>query len=136
MFSDKKSKSNTTSNQGERGRNIIGKTTTIIGDIISDGDFRVEGTIEGSIKTSGRLIIGKEGCVKGKANCKNADIEGTFTGNLNVENLLTLKETAKVQGDVVMDKLAVATGAIFNVTCVMKDGVKDLHGKEQAKKTS
>ena len=134
MFSDK-SKSNTTTNP-ERGRNVIGKTTKITGDIVSEGDFRVDGTIEGSIKTSGRLIIGKEGRIEGKAMCKNADIEGTIIGNLHVDNLLTLKETANVQGDVVMDKLSVAPGAIFNVKCVMKGGVKELHGQGQNKKTS
>ena len=134
MFSDK-SKSSKVSNP-ERGRNIIGNTTTIKGDIISEGDFRVDGIIEGSIKTSGRLIIGKEGKINGKAWCKNADIEGVLIGSLQVDNLLTLKETANVQGDVVMDKLSVSPGAIFNVKCVMKGGVKELHGEGQSKKTS
>ena len=134
MFSDKSKSKNTTN--PEKGRNIIGKSTTITGDIVSKGDFRVDGTIEGSMKTSGRLIIGKEGRIEGKISCKNADIEGTVIGNLQVDNLLTLKETANVQGDVTMDKLSVAPGAIFNVKCVMKGGVKELHGQEQSKKTS
>jgi len=131
MFSDKKSKSSESGQVADR--NIIGKNTTFIGDIISEGDFRIDGTIEGTIKTSSRIIVGKEGKIKGKAVCKNADIEGTVNGELMVENLLNLKETANLQGDVSMDKLSVAPGAIFNVNCVMKGGVKDLHNGKKGK---
>jgi len=135
MFSEKKSKSSNANQVADR--NVIGKKTTFIGDIISEGDFRIDGTIEGSIKTSGRIIIGKEGKIKGKVACSNADIEGSVTGELIVENLLTLKQTANIQGDVTMDKLSVEPGAIFNVNCVMKGGVKDLHnGKGKSEKTA
>jgi len=108
MFSDKKTKSSNTNQMADR--NIISKNTTFIGDIISEGDFRIDGTIEGTIKTSGRIIIGKEGLIKGKATCSNADIEGSVSGELNVDNLLTLKTTANIQGDVTMDKLSVEPG--------------------------
>lgn len=132
MFSEKKSKTSNTPNQSAQ-INVIGQNTTFIGDIISEGDFRVDGTIEGSIKTSGRIIIGKGGSIKGKATCVNADVEGTINGELNVENLLTLKETAIIQGDVAMEKLSVAPGAVFNVNCAMKGGVKDLHNDKKGK---
>ena len=135
MFSDKKTKSSNTNQIADR--NVIGKNTKFIGDIISEGDFRIDGTIEGTIKTSGRIIIGKEGLIKGAAICSYADIEGAVSGKLNVENLLTLKATANIQGDVAMDKLSVEPGAIFNVSCSMKGGVKDLHnGKGKSEKTA
>ena len=135
MFSEKKTKSSNTNQIADR--NVIGKNTTFIGDLMSEGDFRIDGTIEGTIKTSGRIIIGKEGLIKGTATCSNADIEGTVSGELNVENLLTLKATANIQGDVTMDKLSVEPGAIFNVNCSMKGGVKDLHnGKGKTEKTA
>ena len=135
MFSDKKNKSSNTNQVGDR--NIIGKNTTFVGDIISEGDFRIDGTIDGSIKTSGRIIVGKEGVIKGKTTCSNADVEGNISGVLNVENLLTLKSSANIQGDVSMDKLSVEPGAVFNVNCVMKGGVKDLHNeKGKSEKTA
>lgn len=129
MFSDKKTKPNSVSQTTER--NIIAKNTTFIGDIISEGDFRVDGTIEGSIKTSGRIIIGKDGIIKGKTNCTNADVEGTISGELTVKQLLTLKQTANIQGDVNMGKLSVEPGAIFNVNCSMKGGAKELKHNEK-----
>ncbi len=135
MFSDKKNKTGTSNQVAER--NIIAKNTTFVGEIISEGDFRVDGTIEGSIKTSGRIIVGKDGAIKGKTNCTNADVEGSISGELIVDQLLTLKETANIQGDVTMDKLSVAPGAIFNVNCSMKGGVKSLSdGKGKSEKTA
>ncbi|MFA5298267.1 MAG: polymer-forming cytoskeletal protein [Lutibacter sp.] len=77
-------------------RNVVGKNTSIVGDIKSDGDFRIDGSVEGTIKTGGRLVIGASGSVNGKIICDNADIEGIFSGELLVNNLLTLKATAKI----------------------------------------
>ena len=136
MFSEKKSKPNNTNQTA--GRNILAKNTTFIGDIISEGDFRIDGTIEGSIKTAGRIIVGKAGVIKGKTTCTNADIEGSISGELTVKQLLTLKQTANVQGEVSMSKLSVEPGAIFNVNCSMKGGVKELkqNGKGKSEKTA
>ncbi len=136
MFSDK-SKTNTSSNQIAE-RNIIGSNTTFVGDIISEGDFRIDGTIEGTIKTSARIIVGKNGIIKGDVTCSNADVEGTITGSLSVDQLLTLKQTANIQGEVTMDKLSVEPGATFNVTCSMKGNVKALNqnGSKKSEKTA
>jgi cytoskeletal protein CcmA (bactofilin family) len=131
MFSEKKDKP-----QGSAERNIIGSNTVIKGDVISEGDFRIEGKIEGSIKTSGRVIIGKTGLAKGKIECTNADIEGNFSGELFVDNLLTLKATAKISGDVVINKLSVEPGAEFNATCSMKSSVKSLKNDTAKKEKS
>ena len=100
--------------------NRIGKGTKIIGDIISDADFRIDGSLEGNVKTSGRVVIGKTGLIKGKVECLNADIEGKFSGELHVSDILALKASAHIQGDVVAGKLAVEPGATFNASCTMK----------------
>ena len=117
--------------------NVIGKNTTIIGDIISEGDFRIEGIVEGNVKTNGKIVIGESGTVKGKINCTEADIAGEFSGEFYASNLLTLKSSAKISGDVVISKLAVEPGAEFNATCVMKSGVKELkNGQSKQEKTA
>jgi cytoskeletal protein CcmA (bactofilin family) len=114
-------------------RNIIGKNTSIVGDVISEGDFRIEGKVEGTIKTAGRVVIGESGSVSGKVECNNADIEGKFSGELFVNNLLTLKATATISGDVVISKLSVEPGAEFNATCAMKGSVKELKNEQTSK---
>ena len=132
MFSEKKE------NQSQvLERNIISKNTEIIGEIISEGDFRIDGKVDGTIKTSGRVVIGTTGIVKGKVDCAFADIEGNFSGELNVSALLTLKASSNVSGDVIVSKLSVEPGASFNATCSMKGNVKGLnHGKSSKEKTA
>ncbi|MFY0602352.1 MAG: polymer-forming cytoskeletal protein [Flavobacteriaceae bacterium] len=116
-------------------RNVLAKNTTIVGDINSEGDFRIDGTLEGTLKTNGRVIIGAEGFIKGKVDAMNADIEGKFSGELFVNNTLTIKATANISGDVVIGKLSVEPGATFNATCSMKGAVKELNQNEQQKTT-
>jgi cytoskeletal protein CcmA (bactofilin family) len=126
MFTDKKNNQNQ-----DLERNIISKNTSISGDIHSEGDFRIDGLVEGTITTSGRVVIGSEGTVKGTVECLNADIEGAFFGKLIVNELLSLKSTAKINGEVFVNKLSVEPNATFNATCSMKSGVKELNTNER-----
>lgn len=124
MFSGKKTirmASDTTSQQ-----NTIAKGTVITGDIISEGDFRIEGTVQGNIKTPGKVVIGKTGIINGTLKSANADIEGKFTGKLLLSDMLSLKSSAHVEGEVIVGKLAVEPGANFNATCSMKGSLKDV----------
>ncbi len=101
-------------------RNVIAKNTFITGEIKSDGDFRIDGTLEGSLNTKGRVIIGVEGFVKGNIEASNADVEGKISGKLIVNKTLTVKAAANISGDVVVGKLSIEPGATFNATCAMK----------------
>lgn len=132
MFSEKKSSPNQVLE-----RNIVGKNTSLVGDIKSEGDFRIDGKVEGNIKTSGRVVIGQEGSVDGTIECAHADIEGKFSGKLNVDEMLSLKATATISGEVVLGKLSVEPGATFNASCNMKGSVKALKNEQtKAEKTA
>ncbi|NAS31659.1 polymer-forming cytoskeletal protein [Flavobacteriaceae bacterium R38] len=123
MFSDNnKNAKNRMTTESSGQPNRIGQKTKIKGDFISEGDFRIDGTLEGSVKTSGKVVIGREGSIDGKVECVNADIEGNFSGELNVSNILSLKSTAQIEGQVHVAKLAIEPGATFNATCDMKGG--------------
>lgn len=128
MFTDKKrgNMAETTNQQ-----NLIAKGTTITGDIISDGDFRIEGTVQGNVKTPGKLVLGRTGFINGTLKGANADLEGKFSGKLILSETLSLKSTAHVEGDVEVGKLAVEPGATFNATCVMKGSIKELSNRGQ-----
>ena len=117
----------------EMERNVVAKNTKIVGDVIAEGDFRIDGTLEGTLKTNGRIIIGVEGVVKGNVEAENADIEGNVSGKLIVEKTLIVKATANISGDVVIGKLSVEPGASFNATCVMKSAVKQLKNTDDQK---
>lgn len=126
------SKENNMSKATTMERNILAKNTTIVGDLSSEGDFRIDGTLEGTLTTKGRVIIGQDGVVKGTVDCENADIEGKFSGDLKVNTMLTIKATANISGDVVIGKLSVEPGASFNATCSMKGAIKELNYNEQS----
>lgn len=116
-------------------RNVIAKNTKITGQIVSEGDYRIDGVLEGDLTTKGRVIIGSGGVVDGTINALNTDIEGTFSGVLNVENILTIKASAHISGDVIVGKLSVEPGAAFNASCAMKVASKVLNiedGKKAA----
>ena len=133
MFSDSKKAKSTTS--GVNQQNRIAQGTKIIGYLVSEGGFRIDGEIEGNVNTQGKVVIGPSGKIKGTLICSNADIEGKFSGTLKVSGILSLKSTAHVQGDVEVGKLAVEPNATFNATCVMKGTVKELNGDSGQQKT-
>ena len=100
--------------------NRIEKNTKIKGEIVSEADFRIDGKLDGNLKTSGKVVIGKDGYIHGKVECVNADIEGSFNGELLVSDLLSLKSSAVIEGTVFVSKLSVEPGATFNASCSMK----------------
>ena len=99
----------------------IEASTKVKGEILSEGDFRIDGTLEGSIKTDGKVVVGKEGNIKGSVSCTNADVEGKINGNLLVSNTLSLKSSSRIDGEVIIGKLIVESGATFNATCSMNN---------------
>ncbi len=112
--------------------NIIGQGTSILGDINSNGDIRIDGTLKGSIKTEGKVVLGKEGVIEGDVVCQNADISGTIKAKITVSNLLSLKETAKLNGDIVTNKLSIEPGAEFTGSCSMGAVIREIKNAEQA----
>ena len=115
-------------------RNVLAAGTLITGEIKSDGDFRVDGTIEGTIEIKGRIVIGQTGKIDGTMICTNAEVEGSLSGKVHVNDLLSLKQTAKITGDVTVGKLAIEPGATFDATCTMKGSVKNINEGSATKK--
>lgn len=118
MFAENKKGKTTVESFNQQ--NTIAKGTTITGDIFSDSDFRIEGTIQGNIKTPGKVVLGKTGIINGTLEGANADIEGKFSGKLMLTDTLSLRSSAFVEGEVEVGKFSVEPGATFNATCVMK----------------
>jgi cytoskeletal protein CcmA (bactofilin family) len=112
---------------------IIEKTTKIVGDITSQADFRIDGNVEGTINTTGKVVVGEEGIVFGKITCTNSDIAGMVKGSLDVSGILSLKSSAKIEGDVLAGKLAVEAGANVDANISMKGAkkMKALSGNEK-----
>lgn len=81
--------------------------TQIIGNIITQHDIRVDGEIDGEIKTEGKLVIGESGKCKGKVQCKNVDISGSFDGVLTISELASLRDKCVFVGELHTDQLSI-----------------------------
>lgn len=99
--------------------NSLVKGTVVEGTVRAESDIRVDGAIYGDLTCSAKVIIGPTGEIKGEVKCLSAIIDGKFEGKLTVEDLLTVRETASVIGDIKTGKLIVQAGAVFNVSCDM-----------------
>jgi cytoskeletal protein CcmA (bactofilin family) len=108
--------------------NLIGAGTTIEGDITTNGDMRIDGTLTGMIHVKGKLVVGPAGSVEGEIICQNADVSGTIKGKIGVAELLSLKSSAKLTGDIITNKIAIEPGAAFSGTCSMGGIIKDIKG--------
>jgi cytoskeletal protein CcmA (bactofilin family) len=101
--------------------NLIGETTNINGDLITDDDLRIDGIVNGNIKSNKRIIIGTTATIKGNISANTIEINGKVNGNIEASDILILKETAILEGDIAVTKLSIQTGAKFNGKCTMND---------------
>lgn len=133
MFSEKNKAVNSDLTKEQ---NKIAQGTIFKGEIESQGSFRIEGKVIGNLKTPGKIVVGETGYIEGQIECENADFEGEFKGQLKVKKLLTLRSTAKIEGEVFTDKLSIEPGAVFNATCSMKGAVKSLTKNAKKEQTA
>ncbi|WP_319500542.1 polymer-forming cytoskeletal protein [uncultured Draconibacterium sp.] len=99
--------------------NILGEGTLIKGDISASSDIRIDGQLVGNLEAKGRVVIGPKGNIEGTVKCNNVEIAGFIKGKVTVDELLNMKASAKIEGDIVAGKLAVEPGATFTGTCAM-----------------
>ena len=99
--------------------NIVSFGTKVTGEIESDGDMRIDGSLSGKIKAKGKVVIGKDGVVDGEIHCKNTDISGKVNATMEVKELTVFKATAVFTGDVTTSKISIEIGARFTGNCKM-----------------
>lgn len=105
---------------------MIGAGTTITGDLLSNGDIRIDGILKGNLKGKSKIIIGTDGVVEGNIEGLHADIMGHVTGTIKVQELLYLHGSTEVNGDIFAGKLQIEPTAVFNGKCNMGANVVEL----------
>lgn len=106
--------------------NIIGKGTILNGDIETFGNLRIEGKIVGNIKTKSKIALGQSSQIEGNILAQNAEIAGGVKGKVEVTDILILKPTAVINGDIITNKIIVESGATFNGGCKMGNASKEI----------
>jgi cytoskeletal protein CcmA (bactofilin family) len=115
--------------------NIIRKGTVITGDVTCSGDIRIDGTLNGTLISEGKVVVGESGIIEGQVTCKNADISGTIKATISVKELLQLKATANINSDINTNKLSIEPGANFTGSCNMGSVVKGINNESKRQAT-
>ncbi|MDR0206589.1 MAG: polymer-forming cytoskeletal protein [Bacteroidales bacterium] len=103
------------------GINIIAAGTILTGDIVSTGDCRIDGTVKGIITSNAKIFIGKSGLVEGKIQCHSIEIEGNAKTEITATEILILKATAVLTGNIRISKISIEPGANFVGNCTMQN---------------
>ncbi|MEQ1554854.1 MAG: polymer-forming cytoskeletal protein [Ferruginibacter sp.] len=110
---------------------IIGASTTIIGNIETNDDIRIDGTLIGNLVANAKIIIGINGKVEGNIDGNNAEIMGKVTGTIKISELLNIHGKANVTGDLHAGNLQIAATASFNGNCKMGANVIALNSDNE-----
>lgn len=136
MLNSKKSSNNKASNNNNANQspavNILSEGTKLKGDLNSQTDIRIAGTIDGEAMSKGKLIVTANGKIVGNITSADADIAGRIEGEVKVSNKLTLRETAVIDGNIYTKTLIVEEGAEINGSIRMGSDSKSLSQKSDA----
>lgn len=104
--------------------NVISKGTLIQGDLICEGDLRIDGEVKGTIRSRSKVMVGPEGLVDGDVECVHAEVLGRVKGSLKVQDHLYLRGNARMEGDVLTTHFEMEPSVRFNGKCTMEDKVE------------
>ncbi|MBK5272558.1 MAG: polymer-forming cytoskeletal protein, partial [Bacteroidia bacterium] len=106
--------------------------TTLKGDVSSNGDIRIDGTVIGNINSTAKIVIGANGIVEGDIFGNQADITGKVSGNIRTKELMQLRGESIVTGNLYAGKLQVEPTATFNGQCHMGANIVDMNNNNEA----
>lgn len=104
---------------------IVGATVKIEGDLVSDGDIKIDGLVSGKIKTSKNLYVGSMAKIDADVEAQNAILAGIVNGDVKVRDNLLIEATGKIDGNIACGTLAIAEGAHFSGSCTMPEVSQD-----------
>lgn len=131
MFNAKNKTDNAGPASSGNGTTLISAGTVLKGDIKSNGDLRIDGTIYGNISSNAKIIIGANGVVEGDITGNQADIVGKVSGDIRAKEILQLRGESVVTGNLYAGKLQVEPSATFNGQCHMGANVVEMNSNEQ-----
>ena len=117
---------------GNDGAPLLSSGTILKGDISSNNDLRIDGTVIGNVNSSAKIIAGTSGVVEGDIAGNQADITGKVSGNIRAKELLQLRGECLVTGNLYAGKLQVEPSATFNGQCHMGANIVEMSTNEQA----
>lgn len=124
IFKEEKTEGRNTPVGTEGALSIIATGMTVTGDIDSNGVVKVEGRVEGNVRSARQVLVGRQGLVRGDIETREAVIGGTVEGTITATERVEIQATASLQGDVVTRSIAIAEGGKINGSVRMEDQPK------------
>jgi cytoskeletal protein CcmA (bactofilin family) len=100
---------------------VIGTGVIVAGDLASESDIAVDGTLDGAIKAGGNVTIGVNAIVRGDVHAVNVTLAGQLKGNITAEGEVAIRETGQIKGDIKAASLSINAGAIFIGRSLMEE---------------
>ena len=110
--------------ENSESNNIIAKGSLLKGNLNVPGNIRLEGKVVGNVKSKSKIVCGDTSVIEGNVNAVNAEIAGKVNGKVKVEELLILKSSCNINGDISTEKLIIESGSKFNWVFVMVEGLE------------
>ena len=98
---------------GER-MSILPPTLRFKGELSADEDLLIQGQIEGTIKHTQRVTVGKEGKVKANISAQVIKVEGTVEGDLHAERSVYVEDSGNLRGNIHAPSVCLVEGSKFN----------------------
>ena len=92
---------------------VIGPGITIEGEVTSEDEVVIGGTIRGKLSSEGAVTIESDGVVEADIGAQSVAIGGTVTGNVTAAERVDLLSGGRLVGDVKAARLTIADGAVF-----------------------
>ena len=106
-------------------RTMVGEGTKFKGSLSFDGSARIDGKMEGEIKSKGTLFVGENSVIKADVNVDTVTVGGKVCGNITASSRLVVLSGAEINGNIQTPSLQIEEGAKFEGTCEMGMGIKD-----------
>ena len=92
---------------------VIGQGITIEGEVSSDEEVVVAGTVRGKLNVDGALTVEAGGVVEADVGASSVSVGGTLTGNVTATDRVDLLSGGRLVGDVKAARVTIADGAVF-----------------------
>ena len=103
--------------------NSLTNESRIVGKIVTENDFRIDGEIEGDISCNGKIVVGENGYLRGSISCISAEVIGKVEGNITSKEMVLLRSTAYIKSRVITGRLQIEPNAVFDGSCIIKSNV-------------
>lgn len=120
MFGKSRIDKNSANNSALRSLSVLSCSAAVRGEINIDDDLRIDGNVDGDINSGGKVVIGPEGCVKGKITGKSIEVIGKILGDVTVSDIVILRASSYYEGQITARNIEIEAGASFYGNCKME----------------